>query len=164
MRNAKWLFQSYIFVASGSGLVAERDRRRIPAWPLRLVACLLLASGLGGCSISRTPALKTPLEAARMEQPTKADGIDSTDTQLITSVVAEAETPGEPPSLRLAWSNPGTGNHGTIMAIERFVGNHGQDCKKFKTTVDNFNGISVYNGETCDVGKGSWVLSGFRRD
>jgi surface antigen len=64
----------------------------------------------------------------------------------------------------LAWSNPDTGNHGTIMAINKFVGNEGQSCKKFQTTVDSFTGISIYNGEACELRHGTWVLSRFMRD
>lgn len=95
-------------------------------------------------------------------KPMKAEGIDSTDAEMIKSLVANAGT--EPESNVLAWSNPDTGNRGTIMAIDKFVGGHGQNCKKFRTTVDSFTGISVYNGETCEMKQGSWVLSWFTRD
>ena len=64
----------------------------------------------------------------------------------------------------LAWSNPETGNSGTITAIDKFIGNHGQSCKKFRTTVDSFMGISLYNGETCELKPGFWVLSWFIRE
>ena len=126
----------------------------------------LLATSLAGCSISRTLSSEPDqpeIVTSSITEPMKAEGIDSTDAEMIKAMVAEAEG-AEPRSNMLAWSNPDTGNSGTITAIDRFVGSHGQNCKKFQTTVDSFAGISVYNGETCEVQKDAWVLSWFKRD
>ncbi|MFZ1813338.1 MAG: RT0821/Lpp0805 family surface protein [Rhizobiaceae bacterium] len=125
-----------------------------------------LAAGLTACSLGKTmsgfdgePALVT----SSIAKPVKAEGIDSTDAELIKDVVAGAES-STPDTSALAWSNPDTGNRGTITAIDKFVGSHGQKCKKFQTTVDSFMGISLYNGETCELRAGFWVLSWFLRD
>lgn len=96
-------------------------------------------------------------------QQVKPEGIDETDAELIKLAVVTPENQTEPSNL-MAWSNPETGNKGTITAIDDFVGTHGQNCKKFRTTVDSFMGISLYNGETCELRKGFWVLSWFLRD
>jgi surface antigen len=132
---------------------------------ITISAVVALATSLGGCSVSRTVALEQEPEVitSSVTKPIKAEGIDSTDAELIKSMVAEAEDETASSNM-LAWSNPDTGNRGTIMAIDKFVGSHGQKCKKFQTTVDSFAGISVYNGETCEMKKGAWVLSWFTRD
>jgi len=93
----------------------------------------------------------------------KPEGIDETDAELIKMAVVGPVKPTDPSNL-MAWNNPETGNKGTITAIDDFVGTHGQQCKKFRTTVDSFMGISLYNGETCELRKGFWVLSWFLRD
>jgi len=85
--------------------------------------------------------------------------IETADAEIIKSAVAASESTNI-----LAWQNPETGNKGTITAIDKFTGSHGQKCKKFQTTVDTFMGISLYNGETCELKKGFWVLSWFLKD
>ena len=136
-----------------------------PARLFKVAGLALIAASLAGCSMSRTAALETEdrLVTASVAKPVKAEGVDSTDAELIKSVVAEAEAANNGESV-LAWSNPDTGSKGTIMAIDKFVGSHGQKCKKFQTTVDSFMGISIYNGETSELKKGFWVLSWFLRD
>ena len=98
------------------------------------------------------------LVTASVAKPAEAEGVASTDAELIKTVVADASQESS-----LAWQNPDTGNKGTITAINDFIGENGQQCKKFQTTVDTFMGISLYNGETCELKKGFWVLSWFLR-
>ena len=165
--------QSETSFASLNGMPSKcRVGRPAPAYKsasfspyLSIMAALALSTSVAGCSISRTAALEQEPEVitSSITKPIKAEGIDSTDAELIKTVVAGAEDSSLESNM-LAWSNPDTGNHGTIMAIDRFVGSHGQSCKKFQTTVDSFTGISVYNGEACEMEKGSWVLSWFTRD
>ena len=136
-----------------------------PTLLFKLLAVSLLVLPAGACSLSRTAALEDErgLVTSSISQPIEAEGIDRTDVEVIKSVVAEAQgSQSEGPEL--AWSNPDTGNRGTIKAIDKFVGSHGQNCKKFQTTVDNYTGISLYNGETCELKKNSWVLSWFLRE
>ena len=129
-----------------------------------ILSTAALAASLAGCSISRTVALEDETSdlTASVAEPMKAEGIDSTDAELIKSVVAGTDDLEQ--SNALAWSNPDTGNRGTIVAINRFVGDEGNKCKKFETTVDSFMGISLYDGETCELKPGgAWVLSRLRR-
>ena len=120
------------------------------------------------CSMTQSLSLNDQLASepevitASVAKPVEPEGIDSTDAELIKTVVAEADQSGSANNA-LAWSNPDTGSSGTIMAIDKFVGSHGQKCKKFQTTVDTFMGISLYDGETCELRKGFWVLSWFMR-
>ena len=123
----------------------------------------ILCGTLSACSLSSTlgtTSSENELVTGSVTKPVQQQGIGSTDAELIKSVVADATDKNNP---TLAWSNPDTGNKGTITAIDKFVGSHGQKCKKFQTTVDTFMGISLYNGETCELKKGFWVLSWFIR-
>lgn len=121
------------------------------------IACITLSA----CSVSNQ--LETTTEdqiiTSSVTKPVQPEGIEGADAEIIKSVVAQSET-----SNVLSWQNPETGNMGTITAIDKFTGSHGQKCKKFQTTVDTFMGISLYNGETCELKKGFWVLSWFLKE
>lgn len=144
---------------------APRGRACIsaPRGFFKMALALALAMPLGACSLSRTAALEDErtLVTSSITKPVAAEGIDSTDVEVIKNTVATADFAMAP---ELAWSNPDTGSRGTIKAIDKFVGSHGQKCKKFQTTVDSFTGISLYNGETCEARQDSWVLSWFTRE
>lgn len=125
-----------------------------------LVSAALIT--LSACSVSSTTS-QLPTEdqiiTGSITKPVQPEGIETADAEIIKSVVAQSDQ-----SNILAWQNPETGNKGTITAIDKFVGSHGQKCKKFQTTVDTFMGISLYNGETCELKKGFWVLSWFLKE
>lgn len=125
------------------------------------MACILV-SACSVSSVTQSVTEESKLVNASVTKPVEQEGVATQDAELIKSVVADAGT-GISPSA-LAWSNPQTGSRGTITAIDRFTGSHGQKCKKFQTTVDTFMGISLYNGETCELRKGFWVLSWFLRE
>lgn len=91
---------------------------------------------------------------------TKPKGVDDTDAAIIKSAVASADVASSVQPL--AWQNPETGASGTIIAIDKFLGKHGQRCRGFKTSVDTFMGIAFYDGEACQITPGQWVLSWFK--
>ena len=131
-----------------------------------MAGLVLVAVLATGCAVNKPfaalesdPAIIT----SSVTKPIEAEGVDPRDAETIKMAVAQAQSEGTDSHL-LAWSNPETGSSGTITAIDQFVGSHGQSCKKFRTTVDSFMGISLYNGETCELKKGLWVLSWFLRD
>lgn len=128
------------------------------------MACLgILALGMSACTLSKsveTSKLPSELVTGAISDVAKVEGVDKTDTEIIkTAVVQNDDT--QDSSSALAWQNPDTGNSGTIIAIENFIGPQGNQCKKFQTTVDSFMGISVYDGETCEMKNGFWILSQF---
>ncbi len=131
----------------------------------RQLAALLLSLTVSACSITGpNPAgleSDAKLITSSVTKPAKPAGVASTDAEVIKIAVAEAEL-RKNVSTFLAWTNPATGSSGTIMAIDRFMGKHGQKCRGFKTTVKTFMGIAFYNGETCQISPSEWVLSWFR--
>ncbi|MBL4892319.1 MAG: hypothetical protein JKX91_10965 [Rhizobiaceae bacterium] len=118
---------------------------------------------MSACTISKavnTSDLQTELITGSISKAIRAEGVDATDTEVIKTAVVQNDGT-QASSTALAWQNPNTGNSGTIIAIEKFVGPQGRQCKKFQTTVDSFMGISIYDGETCEMKKGFWILSRF---
>ncbi len=131
---------------------------RVARASLFSAACVALSA----CSVSspvNNISTEDQIITGSITKPIQPEGIETADAEIIKSVVAGSETTNV-----LAWQNPETGNKGTITAIDKFTGSHGQKCKKFQTTVDTFMGISLYNGETCELKKGFWVLSWFLKE
>ncbi|MGI9352609.1 MAG: RT0821/Lpp0805 family surface protein [Rhizobiaceae bacterium] len=136
----------------------EQERKPVNSIVRALAISAALIS-LSACSVSSgTGSVNTPddLVTTSIAEPIEPEGIGSDDAEIIKTAVADADD-----AALLAWQNPDSGNKGTITAIDQFVGSDGQQCKKFQTTVDTFMGISLYNGETCELRQGFWVLSWF---
>lgn len=146
--------------------VQQKNRRfhvRATRLLFQMVCLGILALGMSACTLSKavdTSDLQSEIVTGSISKTVKAEGVDTTDTEVIKSAVVQNDDT-EASSEALAWQNPDTGNSGTIIAIEKFVGPQGRRCKKFQTTVDSFMGISIYDGETCEMKKGFWILSRF---
>ncbi|WP_198008701.1 RT0821/Lpp0805 family surface protein [Ahrensia sp. R2A130] len=95
-----------------------------------------------------------------VNEQTKPEGVDGTDARVITDVVTTVPTPRQ--QMALNWSNPETGSTGTVLSIDSFKGKHGQICRGFKTSVNSFMGVALYNGETCKVREDRWLLTWFK--
>ena len=124
----------------------------------------IIAIGASGCAINGNAlpdiADSDQLVTQSVVKKTKPEGIEATDAELIKSTVAAAGSSND--VTPLAWRNPQTGSSGAIVAIDNFLGKHGQKCRGFKTSVTNFMGIAYYNGETCQISGEKWVLSWFK--
>lgn len=167
MRHAETKIQPVHSMAAmpKHGTLPIRQHHSGAMYFLKMSALAIVVSGMSACSVSKNLATgdDNGLVTASITKPIEAEGIDSSDAELIKDVVVHAETESSP-ATALAWSNPDTGNKGTIMAIDKFIGSHGQKCKKFQTSVDTFMGVSIYKGETCELREDSWVLSWFLRE
>lgn len=125
---------------------------------------------LSGCSMTnRISSVNTEntIITSSINKQVRPEGLNEADAEQIKNAVLQVNSTdktADNSSSLMAWSNPDTGNTGTITAIDNYIGTHGQSCKKFRTTVDSFMGIALYNGETCELRKGFWVLSWFIRD
>jgi len=119
---------------------------------------------LAGCAVNGNTltqvASNKELITESVAKPVKTEGVANTDAEVIKAAVSEARVGSKVKPL--AWRNPETGSSGTIVAIDNFMGKHGQNCRGFKTSVDTFMGIAFYNGEACQISPGEWVLSWFK--
>lgn len=125
---------------------------------------LAVVLGTSGCAVNGDSlsqlAESEKLVTNSVASVAKPEGIEQTDAEIIKTAVADANVSS--PIKPLAWTNPETGSSGTIVAIEKFQGKHGQRCRGFKTSVDTFMGIAFYNGEACQTSPREWVLSWFK--
>jgi len=153
-----------LYALTGTG--THNTEKKQAATRLRLVLPVAISAlFINGCAVSGGDpiaqlASEDQLITGSVVEQAKPEGVAQTDADIIKTTVAGANGASE--AHPLAWSNPETGASGTIVAIDKFMGKHGQLCRGFKTTVSNFAGISFYNGETCQIEKGRWVLSWFK--
>ena len=131
---------------------------------MRFVSLALLALPLAACTASdpasqlqATDALVTGSVVAA----NRANGIDPKDAEIIKARVVSSPTTAFVAPLR--WSNEETGASGAITAISAYKGRHGQPCRSFRTSIANFLGVSLFDGETCEVQRRSWILSWLKR-
>lgn len=60
----------------------------------------------------------------------------------------------------LAWANADTGSQGAVTRIEE--GEYkGLRCRRFTASLESFEGVSLYTGETCLQGNGLWTMRKF---
>ena len=126
------------------------------------VVLLAIACALAACTSSRPVAKATPEDAivtGQVVETAYGSGVTVEDAALLKRVAVQATDA----SLPLEWANPATGTNGSLVAIDGFEGRHGQTCRSFRTTVATYLGISWFEGEACEVGRGAWTLSWLKR-
>ena len=125
---------------------------------LLAAACLAAA----GCTTAdRTASLRSAddLVTGSVTAANHDNAIDPRTAEIIKTRVSTATAFSAP----LEWENEETGASGAITAIESYEGRHGQPCRSFRTSIANFLGVSLFDGETCEVSKRSWILSWLKR-
>ena len=126
------------------------------------LAVLLLPLALAACTAAPRTASLQPADALVTGSVTAANernAIDPGTAEIIKERVSTATAFAAP----LEWRNEETGSSGAIMRIETYKGRHGQSCRSFRTSIANFLGVSLFDGETCEVAKRSWILSWLKR-
>lgn len=123
---------------------------------------VLSASGcaMGGFSIDKAvPDSSTITGSVKPAEPAETDTGTLSDRSAIKSVVSALDFTqwGKKP---VPWANPDTGSQGTINTIaESRAGD--RLCRKFETSREAFDGVSIYRGETCMERGGQWTLTSF---
>lgn len=151
---------------SGFGICCATTGARFPyATAFRNAASAVVFAALAsGCAINGNSLPEVTsgedLVTNAVNEETKPEGVDGTDAKVITDVVTTVPTPRQ--QMALNWSNPETGSTGTVLSIDSFKGKHGQICRGFKTSVNSFMGVALYNGETCQVREDRWLLTWFK--
>ncbi|PSM18367.1 MULTISPECIES: RT0821/Lpp0805 family surface protein [Nitratireductor] len=119
-----------------------------------LGGCVSSGFGLGDDGLDRslvTGAVQ-PAPAAVVDTETRSD--EATIRNAVTS--ANLETLG---GGTLSWANAETGSRGevaTIVELER----DGVRCRRFRVSRESFQGVALFDGETClTPGAGWWTRS-----
>ena len=129
-----------------------------------VLLCLCLLPLAAGCTTAeRTAALKPAdeLVTGSVAAASAKQQVDPADAEIIKERVASS--PLTAFAAPLEWRNEETGASGAITAVESFKGRHGQPCRSFRTSIANFLGVSLFEGETCEVRERSWILSWLKR-
>lgn len=92
------------------------------------------------------------------EQP---DETSVADESTIRNAVTSADLESLPVGGELAWNNSRTGSRGRVTEIEEYR-EAGRPCRRFRTTRESFDGVSLYSGEACLLSGSDWTLLYFR--
>ncbi len=122
----------------------------VVAAPVLLSGCNSAGFGLAGAGVDR----------AAVTGSVAADDVESgSDEQVIRDAVAQADPRGV--AMRpLAWTNEETGARGAIEAL-REVARAGKTCRIFRTSRENYEGVGLFEGETCRTAAGVWQMIRF---
>ncbi len=120
----------------------------------------LCGCAMGGFSIDKAaPDTSTITGSVKQDKPAEADAGKLSDQSTIKSIVSALDFTqwGKKP---VPWSNASTGSQGTITSISQTDSNN-QLCRRFQTSREAFDGVSIYRGETCMQPGGQWTLTSF---
>lgn len=62
------------------------------------------------------------------------------------------------PDEQVSWSNPDSGNSGTVAAGETYQNDAGEDCRQFETTVQVEGEDRATEGTACRMPDGTWQV------
>ncbi len=119
---------------------------------LPLVAC----GSAGGLSkVDADPALVT----GSVEQTEVVDSTQNSDANTVRNAISAAnlDMSGGVP---LLWANRDTGSRGTVNQISESE-KDGIICRKFETSRESFEGVSLYHGNACQGADGQWFMQAF---
>lgn len=136
-------------------------RRRL-AGVVIVSATLVLSACAGRGGIETLAADPTLVTGSAQQVAGATDETTMSDEKTIRDAVSSAniESLGANP---LAWANAYTGSRGTVTALSEHKLDDGRVCRKFSTTRESFDGVGVYNGETCTASANNWFMRAFSR-
>lgn len=152
--------------------VAGRQTSRPQSRPA-VIAVLAGALILSGCSTVMMPlsgwgsAQNGPpageIATGSIPKPTVATPAPESDGDVIRRTVEQVArgTAVADPTGRLTWSNPTSGNSGTISDLVAAKASNGAPCRDFATTLATIEGVSMYRGRACQGYAGPWDLVDF---
>jgi hypothetical protein len=121
----------------------------------------LCACASGGFSLKKAEIDQTILtgDVSQRSVPI-ADPERLSDEATIRNAVSSADIDGLG-GVPLPWANAGTGSRGAITALAEHK-DKGPLCRRFTTSRESFDGVSLYQGEVCMVAPGAWRMESFK--
>jgi surface antigen len=126
-----------------------------------VLTLILIGSGSGGCSLSRTDAAFAKMEgsdetgsislAAVNESPTEAD------LAFARNAASDVLTRGSK-DFSQPWENPKTGARGSVTLIAAAYTADGRTCRDFLASYVNGRSESWLQGGACKSGHGQWEI------
>ncbi|NGO50926.1 RT0821/Lpp0805 family surface protein [Allomesorhizobium camelthorni] len=147
--------------ASGGYFLHSLRRRQGLNVALLAIMLPLCACASGGFSLEKAEIDQTILtgDVSQRGAPI-ADPERLSDEATIRNAVSSADLEGLD-GMPLPWANAGTGSRGMITALAEHK-DRGPLCRRFTTSRESFDGISLYQGEVCMVAPGAWRMETFK--
>ncbi len=117
------------------------------------------ACGVGGFSLEKAEVDRSLLTSKVPATDTLPDANRLSDQATIRNAVSSAdvrELAGQP----IAWANTDTGARGQITALAETM-ERGVLCRKFAASRESFDGVTLFKGEICAAGAGTWQMLAF---
>lgn len=126
-------------------------------------ACALVVAGCGSRGVTLDDIAKdTSIITGSVSPSAKPkDDTEISDATTIRNVVSALDLDAGAPTL-LAWANAETGSRGALSDISEHS-ESGTRCRRFEATRESFDGIAIYQGESCLASGGIWAMTAFDR-
>lgn len=135
---------------------------------MRFGACLAFSGMLAACGSMPSPVgsddVTSPLDLTGSidgaQNAANADiGVD--DRKAIAFALAAGPTSVSRPAA-FTWSNPVSGNSGTIISLTEESVPFGTECSRFETTANTIGGVRAYTGLACRDANTNWTIVDLR--
>jgi surface antigen len=141
-------------------LIASASAQAAVKVAIVLVALPLAGCGAGGFSLEQAEVDRTILTSSTAASASLIDQDRASDQATIRNAVSSADIQ-ELGGQAVPWANSDTGSRGSITELAESRHN-GQLCRRFTTSRESFDGISLFKGEVCLAGAGSWRMQDFK--
>ncbi|NRG19681.1 pyridoxamine 5'-phosphate oxidase [Rhizobiales bacterium] len=123
-----------------------------------LAACGSMPAHIGSDDVTSPLDLTGSIDGAH--NTADADiGID--DRKAIAFALAVGPTSVSRPAA-FTWSNPVSGNSGTIISLKEESVPFGTECSRFETTANTIGGVRAYTGLACRDANTNWTIVDLR--
>lgn len=110
-----------------------------------------------GKGVGRSAAITIGATLGAMWGQDIAKGLSDVDQVFHERTTEDTLEYGEPGE-EVSWSNPNSGNSGSVTAGDRYHNADGQDCRTFETTVNSEGEARTAEGVACRQDDGTWQI------
>lgn len=126
---------------------------------LATMALCLAACGSRGVTLDDVAKDTSIVTGSVQKTETPKDATELSDAATIRNVVSALDLDAGAPDA-LAWANAETGSRGALRQISEY-NEQGTRCRRFEATRESFDGIALYQGESCLASGGMWAMTAF---
>lgn len=126
---------------------------------LATMALCLAACGSRGVTLEDVAKDTSIVTGSVQKTEAPKDATELSDAATIRNVVSALDLEAGAPDA-LAWANAETGSRGALRQISEHS-EQGTRCRRFEATRESFDGIALYQGESCLASGGIWAMTAF---
>ena len=120
--------------------------------------CSMLSSCASGIDLAKAEIDDTiHTSSVTTESVGATDATRLSDVAIIRNAVSSADLQQ---GQALFWANAETGSRGSITSLVEYK-DRGTLCRRFTTSRESFDGVSMYSGDTCLAPAGAWRMRAF---